>query len=98
MKNKYTAIVAAILCASGTMTLKASSGFDLILGFTQLGGNSSGNDYLLDIGPSIGFGYPGGSPIASGQTWNVNAALAGQGINLAKMQWGVVGDALVSDG
>jgi hypothetical protein len=94
MKNKYTAVLAAILCASGAMTLKASSGYDLIIGFTK----GSGNDYMLDIGPSVGFPYPGGTPIFNGETWDVSSSLSGQGISPSSLFFGVIGDAIGSDG
>ncbi len=87
-------ILAVILSLAGAVTLRASSGYDLLLGFTMNGKNSTGNDFILDIGPTAN-DYVGAVPIVSGQTWNLNStnSFTPQNFNLANVQWGVIGDA-----
>jgi hypothetical protein len=96
MKNKYKATFVALFCAASITTLKASSGYDLIIGFTQSGGNTGGNDLLVDVGPVNP--YPTQSGLSNGKTWNLSAALTAQNFNLKNVQWGVLGDAIYSDG
>ena len=76
--------------------VKASSGYDLVVGFTQSGGNTGGLDYMLDIGPVVG--YPGSTPLFNGEQWNLGGALAAENFNLNSVQWGVIGDAISADG
>ena len=96
MKKMSRAILLATLGLAFVPVAKASSGFDLVLGFTQNGGNTGGMDYLLDIGPVIP--YSGATALYNGEQWNVSAALTGLNMNLTSVQWGVVGDAITSDG
>jgi hypothetical protein len=94
MKKLSKAILMAALGIALVPTAKASTGYDLILGVTQQGANSSGQDYLLDLGSY--FNYGSGS-IAPSDSWNLDAALTAQGFNLNTIQWGVIGDANSAD-
>jgi hypothetical protein len=98
MKTIYKAAMLAALGLASVTTLKASSDYDLILGFTQQGGNTSGNDFMLDIGPVNP--YPGASGLFNGETWNLsgNSDFAAQGFSLSAVEWGIIGDANNSDG
>jgi hypothetical protein len=96
MKMISRTILLAALGIALVPTVKASTGGDLILGFTQQGANSTGDDFLYDIGPV--FTYPGETSLYNGETWNLSAALSGQGFNLGSVQWGVIGDANTADG
>lgn len=96
MKQISRTILLAALGLALVPTVKASTGYDLLVGFTQQGANSSGTDYLLDLGSFVN--YPGASLITSGETWNLGTALAAQGFSLTSVQWGVIGDANASDG
>lgn len=96
MKNQYKAIFAAMFCAATITTLKASSGYDLVVGFTQSGGNSTGNDFMYDIGPVNP--YTGQSGLSNGKTWNLGSTFTAQNFNLKTVQWGVLGDAVYNDG
>lgn len=96
MKKISKAILLAALGLALVPTVKASTGYDLLVGFSQQGANSTGNDYILDLGSFVN--YPGASLITSGETWNLGAALSAQGFNLNSVQWGVIGDANAADG
>jgi hypothetical protein len=98
MKNISWVALAAIVGLVNVSPLKASSDFDLILGVTQQGVNSSGNDFMLDIGPVNP--YPGASGLSNGETWNLNSisAFTSQNFAMGKVQWGIIGDANASDG
>jgi hypothetical protein len=90
MKKLSKAVLMAALGLALVPTVKASSGYDLIAGFTT----GSGSDFLIDLGPSVGFGYPGGTPLFDGETWNLSSDIS----SLSTIQWGVIGDAIGSDG
>ncbi len=96
MKKLSKTILLAALGLAFVPAVKASSGYDLVLGFTQNGGNTGGMDYMLDIGPVIG--YTGSTPLYNGEQWDLGTALSAENFNLSSVQWGVVGDAISSDG
>jgi hypothetical protein len=98
MKNIYKAALVVAFGLATIISSKASSGWDLIAGFTQQGGNSSGNDFLIDIGSFYNWGS-GASVLYNGETWNLSSELTAQGFNLAnaQFQWGVIGDANSAD-
>lgn len=89
MKNTYKTILALALGLTGAMTLKASSDYDVLLGFTQGGGNSGGADFIVDIGPAIN-SYTTG--FYNGETWSLGSALSAENFNLSSVSWGAVGD------
>jgi hypothetical protein len=97
MKNIYKAALTVVFGLATIGTLKASTGFDLLIGFTQQGANSGAADLYYDIGPV--FSYPGQTGLANGQTWNLSSVLTAQHFNLGgtNFQWGVVGDANSQD-
>jgi PEP-CTERM motif len=97
MKKISKAILSAALGLALVPTVKASSEYDLLLGFTQNGGNSTGNDLIIDIGPAGPF-YAGQNGLTDGETWNLSSLLSSQNFNLSSVQWGVIGDASYSDG
>jgi hypothetical protein len=99
MKKQFKAALVIIFGAASIMTLKATSGFDLLIGFTQAGGNTSGKDFILDLGPTAQY-YSGVTPIFYGETWNLGASnsFTSQNFNLQTVQWGVIGDANGGDG
>ncbi len=71
-------------------TVKATSGYDLLVGFTS----GSGTDFLMDIGPTAQY-YTPVTPIYYGETWDLTSALTSAGLNssVSSLQWGVIGDA-----
>jgi len=91
MKNTYKAVLAAAaaLGLASAMSLKASSGYDLIAGFTT----GSGSDVMLDIGPVTA--YPGATGLSNGETWNLGAtnAFTSESFNFSGSSWGIIGDA-----
>lgn len=97
MKYKYMALLTAIFSTASIMTLEASSTYDLLVGFTQNGGNTGGNDLIVDIGPAGPY-YLGQSGLSNGETWNLNSLLAGPNFNLKNVQWGIIGDVLSGEG
>jgi hypothetical protein len=96
MKTISKAILVAALGLAVVPAVKASTGYDLLMGFTQQGANSTGNDFIFDIGPYVG--YPGATALYNGEQWNLGADLSAQGFNLSDVQWGVIGDANSGDG
>jgi hypothetical protein len=84
MKKTYKAVLCVIFGLAGVAAVRADSGGDLLVGFTQSGQNSTGNDLYYDLGAA--------SSLTNGQTWNLNSLLAAQGFTLNQLQWGVVGD------
>ncbi len=89
MKSGYKKTLlktALVLCLglAGAMAVRADSGGDLIVGFTQSGNNVGGNDLFYDLGQA--------SAITNNQTWNVSSLLTGQSFALNQVQWGVLGD------
>lgn len=95
---KYAAVLTAIFGVCSMVNLKATTAFDLIIGFTQEGKNTSGNDLYVDIGPVNP--YPGQPGLLNGETWNLGSSLSAQGFNLGGTNtiWGIVGDAGTADG
>jgi hypothetical protein len=89
MKTMYKAALLAALGLAGTMTVRADSGGDLLIGFTESGNNSTANDVYYDLGAVSSF--------TSGETWSLGSYLSAQGLSTSSVQWGVVGD-LVNGG
>lgn len=97
MKKISKAILLAALGLALVPTVKASSTFDLLLGFTQNGGNSGGSDLIIDLGPAGPY-YFGQSGLSNGETWDLSSLLSSENFNLSSVQWGVIGDASYGDG
>lgn len=79
------ALLTALGLASVTGAQAATYNHDLIIGLTTTTSTTAGNDLLFDLGPV--------SLLSSGQSWDLNIALASAGvdINSVNLQWGVVG-------
>jgi hypothetical protein len=84
MKKTYKAVLLAIISVVCVTTVRADSGGNLLIGFTQSGANSSGNDLYYDLGQA--------SALTNKQTWNLSSLLSAQGFTLSQVQWGVLGD------
>jgi hypothetical protein len=93
MKKTYKAILAVALSLASTTALKASSGYDLIAGFTS----GSGTDFMIDIGPVSSSAYQGAVGLSNGETWNLASDLSGVSLSPSTVNWGIVGDADYSD-
>ena len=83
-----SALIAAIGLA-GANTLLADSGGHLLLGITQSGHNTTGNDLYYDLGPA--------ASLTNGMTWDLSALLTAQDYTLSQIQWGVLGDSRNGD-
>ncbi len=70
-------LAAAVLAGAASAPAATYTG-DLLVGFTSQGGN----DFIFDLGQA--------SSLTSGETFNLNTALAG--FNLGTVHWGVIGD------
>jgi hypothetical protein len=103
MKNTFKAVFGVALALASALTLKAgglpTSGYDLILGFTQQGNNSPNKtDFMIDIGPAVNVPQYSETGFTNGQSWNLNTYLTGQNFSLTAVNWGAIGDAGGSDG
>ena len=89
MKKITKAILMAALGLALVPSVKASSGYDLIAGFTT----GSGSDNLLDIGPVVG--YPGATALYDGEQWNLTTDFGAgfTSVYANGASWGVIGDA-----
>lgn len=90
MKKTFKNATLALLFGLGsllTARAQVNGSYYLLVGFTQKGGNTGGNDLIYALG------YP--PDFTDGQTWNLSSLLSGQSfiITSANFQWGAVGDA-----
>jgi hypothetical protein len=96
MKKTSKAILMAALGLALVPSVKASSGFDLVAGFTT----GTGSDNLLDVGPVSSSAYQGATGLYNGETWDLTTDFGSSftGSLAAGTAWGVIGDAGYNDG
>ncbi len=70
--------------------VKATSGYDLIAGFTT----GSGSDDLLDLGPAINVPQYSETGFYNGEQWDLTTEFPS--LNPNSVSWGVIGDAATS--
>lgn len=83
MKKTCKSILMAALGLTAITSAQASS-YYLLLGVTQQGANSTGNDLYYALGNPSDF--------VDGQQWSLTSLLTGEAFNLNSIEWGAVGD------